>query len=42
MAARQVKVGNLVWRKASEYFRGVDNPVCNLELEASTQLDLAE
>jgi hypothetical protein len=36
------KVGNLVWRKASEYFRGVDNPVCNLELEASTQLDLAE
>jgi len=36
------KVGNLVWRKASEYFRGVENPVCNLELEASTQLDLAE
>ncbi|HMW71563.1 MAG TPA: vanadium-dependent haloperoxidase [Cellvibrionaceae bacterium] len=36
------KVGNLVWRKASEYFRGVENPVCNLEFEASTQLDLAE
>ncbi|RYZ97689.1 MAG: phosphoesterase [Moraxellaceae bacterium] len=36
------KVGNLVWRKANEYFRGVEHPVCELEIEANTQLDMAE
>jgi hypothetical protein len=32
------KVGSLVWRKANEYFRGVENPVCDI----TSELDMAE